>query len=280
MITLSTGSLYTYGTARVFELAAEAGYDGIEVLIDHRWDTRQVDYLRRVSRQYGLPIAALHNPFVHNVSGWPDDQLGRLEMTVAMAQELEVPVVVAHLPYRIYGVIGHVHGLGYRRFMFPLPLPWRRREPYYYALRDGWLAEKEAQSGVTIAIENMPVRRLGIVGFNGTWFNTPQQMTRFPHITMDTTHLGTWGLEPLVVYETLRQRIAHVHLANFDGREHRLPQDGRLDLGALLRRMAADGYRGAISIESTPEAMQAADEASCRAALKRALDFCRQHFVA
>ncbi len=49
MIALSTGSLYTYGTARVFELAAEAGYDGIEILTDHRWDSRQPAYLRRLS---------------------------------------------------------------------------------------------------------------------------------------------------------------------------------------------------------------------------------------
>ena len=38
---LSTGSLYTYGLDRVFALAAEVGFDGIEVLIDPRFDTRQ-----------------------------------------------------------------------------------------------------------------------------------------------------------------------------------------------------------------------------------------------
>ena len=43
-IALSTGSLYTYGIARVFELAAEAGFDAIEVLADQRWDSRQPDY--------------------------------------------------------------------------------------------------------------------------------------------------------------------------------------------------------------------------------------------
>ena len=40
-VTLSTGSLYTFGTARAFELAARAGYDGVEVIVEERWDTRQ-----------------------------------------------------------------------------------------------------------------------------------------------------------------------------------------------------------------------------------------------
>ena len=38
MIALSTGSLFTYGTARVARLAAAAGFDGLEIMIDDRWD--------------------------------------------------------------------------------------------------------------------------------------------------------------------------------------------------------------------------------------------------
>ncbi len=278
MIVLSTGSLYNYGLERVFGIAAATGFDGVEVLIDDRWDTRQPAYLRRLSSRYNLPIAALHNPFVSRVAGWPSEQLGRLERTVALAQALEVPVVVAHLPFRVYGLIAQVHGFGYRNLMLPLPIPWRRREPYYHALRDGRLQEMEAASGVTIAVENMPARRLWRWRASMTWFNTPREMTRFAHVTLDTTHLGTWGLEPVTVYEELKERIAHIHLANFDGREHRSPPDGHLKLDLLLQRMAQDGYQGAISVEGHPNAFEAEDEAKCRVALARALSFCRAHF--
>jgi hypothetical protein len=40
MIVLSTGSLYTRDISTVFELSAEAGYDGEEVVVDGRWDSR------------------------------------------------------------------------------------------------------------------------------------------------------------------------------------------------------------------------------------------------
>jgi len=276
MIALSTGSLYNYGTARVFELAAKAGFDGIEVLSDHRWDSRQPDYLRRLSADHGLPIAIVHNPFVANVPTWPSDQLGRLRRTVALAQELGAPTVVAHLPFRLYAITGQWHGRRTRRFALPVPLP--RRDPYYYFLRDGQVAELEAESGVAIAIENMPARRFLGMRVNGYWFNTPAELLRFPHLTLDTTHLGTWGMDPLAVYEQLRERVAHVHLSNFDGREHRSPPDGHLPLDELLHLMARSGYQGTITVETSPDALDAEDERKCLAALRRTLEFCREHF--
>nr|HID14842.1 sugar phosphate isomerase/epimerase [Anaerolineae bacterium] len=275
MIALSTGSLYNYGIARVFELAAEAGYDGIEVLVDHRWDSRQPAYLRRLSADYGLPIVAVHSPFVVEVSDWPADQLGRLQHTVALAQEIGASTVVTHLPFRLHAIVGHWHAYQPRRFVLPVPLP--RREPYYHFLCNG-LEDLETAAGVTIAVENMPLHRFLGLGINGYWFNSLAELDRFPHLTLDTTHLGTWGLDPLAVYRRLRERVAHVHLSNHDGREHRSPPDGRLPLGELLRRLARDGYQGAITVESGPDALDAGDEAQCLAALCRALEFCRSHF--
>lgn len=276
MIALSTGSLYNYGVARVFELAAEAGYDGVEVLVDHRWDSRQPAYLRRLSADYGLPIVAVHSPFAVEVPDWPDDQLGRLRHTVALAQKVGASMVVTHLPFRVYAVTGHWHAYRPRRFFLPVPLP--RREPYRHFLHNG-LAELEAETGVTIAVENMPLRRFLGLGINGYWFNSPAELSRFPHLTLDATHLGTWGLDPLAVYEQLRERVAHVHLSNYDGREHRSPPDGHLLLAKLLRRLARDGYQGAITVECHPDALDAGDEAGCLVALRRALEFCRRCYA-
>lgn len=278
MIIFSTGSLYNYGIERVFALAAESGYDGVEVLIDDRWDTRQPAYLHRLSAEYGLPIVALHSPFVTHVQDWPPDQLRRLERTVALAQELSVPLVVTHLPFRLYGITGYWHGQHPRRFV--LPIPWPRREPYYHFLQDGRLEEMEATSGTTIAVENMPAQHFLGRRIHVTWFNHPDKLARFPHLTLDTTHLGTWGLEPVEVYARLKAHVAHVHLSNFDGKEHRSPSDGRLRLAELIRHLAHDGYQGAISVEGCPQAFAAEDEQRCRAAIQRALAFCREHFIA
>jgi sugar phosphate isomerase/epimerase len=137
----------------------------------------------------------------------------------------------------------------------------------------------QSSSGVVVAVENMPALRLLRFRLNPYWFNRPRQLARFPHLTFDTAHLGSWGLNPVEVYEQLRERIAHVHLSNFDGRDHRSPPDGHLPLGEFLQHLSQDGYGGTISVESSPDALDAEDEEKCRAALKRALVFCRDHFV-
>jgi len=276
MIALSTGSLYSYGTARVFDLAARVGFDGIEIMVDHRWDTRQPDYLRALSSGHGLPIVVLHSPFLTlDTPGWPDDELGRLRRTTTLAQALGVPTVVTHLPFRFHALVGRWYAT--RRRSFKLPVPIHRREPYSRFLCNG-LASFETEMGITVAVENMPALRFLGRRVNSYAFNSVAEIARFPHLTLDTTHLGTWGLDPLAVYEQLRERIAHVHLSNFDGREHRSPPDGHLPLAELLRCLARDGYQGVITVETGPDALNADDEERCLAALRRALAFCREHF--
>jgi len=275
LIALSTGSLYTYGIHRVFELARETGFDGLEVLIDQRPDTFQSHYLRRLMQEQGLPILALHSPFLPAAS-WEKGELACVRRTVALAQETGAEVVIAHLPRRISHIL--VQLLWRKGHRAVLPVPWGGDREWLAFIQHG-LAHLEAVTGVTIAVENMPARRIGPFRLNGCWLNTPQQMGIIPHIALDTTHLGTWGYDPLAVYEQLKDRVAHVHLSNFSGKEHRLLDDGCLPLAHLLKRLSADGYGGLITFETNPNALQAEDEDQVRAHLWRSLRFCRQHLA-
>ena len=106
MILLSTGSLHTYGLNRAFELAAEAGYDGLEIIIDQRADTWQAHYLLRLSREVGLPIRAVHSPFLLGIPGWPVKEGERILRTVELAETLGAKTIVVHLPTRWpYGIL-------------------------------------------------------------------------------------------------------------------------------------------------------------------------------
>ncbi len=269
----STGSLWSYGLDRCFDLAARAGFDGVELMIDQRWDARQPAYLAGLVDRHGLPIRAVHSPF-SAAPGWPADNPGRIEHSLELAETLGAKVVVHHLPNRV----GRVWVQTESRF-FPFPTPGRNPEVTYRRwLEDGYAA-LQAETDVRLCIENMPAfQRFGRRWQLSTW-NTPEEIVRFPHITLDTTHLGTWGLEPVDVLSHLRGRVSHVHLSNFDGREHRRPEDGRLALDQFLRALEAEGYDGVVSLELHPDALDAgaADEvvlerlatslAWCRAAL-------------
>jgi sugar phosphate isomerase/epimerase len=272
-LALSTGSLYTYGLNRVFALAKEVGFDGIEVLVDSRWDTRQTDYLQRLRDEYDLPILSLHSPFVQHVAGWDYDQISRVKRTVALADRLGASTVVVHPPLRFHlGVMTTT--LANRRLLFPVPIPYARAYARYFT--DGSL--QALSNSITIAIENMPCKRLGSLRLR-LYRLSLDDLARLPHVVLDTTHLGTWGLDVLEVYERLKPNIAHVHLSNFNGKEHRLPWDGHLPLGELLSRLRRDGFSGIVVIESDPEPLEAGSEVKVRANLEATVAFCRRAWV-
>jgi len=273
---LSTGSLYNYSIDRVFALAAEAGFDGIEVLIDHRWDTRQADYLRHLMESHSLPIPALHSPFSRNCSGWGETEYGAIARTAELADELGAQVVVHHLPMRFGYAFLQAAG---RNLLLPNPFDSGRQ--YATWLSEGYAA-LQTSTDVLLCIENLPAvrflgRRVNPARWNAHSRATLDDITRFPHITLDTTHLGTWGLDPLEAYDRWGKRVKHVHLSNFDGSEHRRPEDGSLLLGALLSRMAADGYSYSISLELQPDALEAgAPDSRIVDLLRGSLFFCRK----
>ncbi len=248
----STGSLWSYGIERCFELAARAGFDGIELMVDQRWDTRQPDHLRRLSDQHRLPIVAVHSPFTPHVPGWPPDQPGRIQESVKLAQALSAKIVVHHLPFRL-GLTWVQIG----RKMLPLPAFGQDTRRSYHRWLERDYAALQAGASVTLCIENMPTKQILGRRWQFNHWNTPEEIIRFPALTMDTTHLGTWGLEPADVYPRLNGQVRHIHLSNFDGKEHRRPEAGRLHLDRFLALLARDSYQGVVSLEMQPDALDA-----------------------
>lgn len=250
-IVLSTGSLWTYSIERCFAFAAAAGFDGVEIMVDQRYESRQANFLRDLVQQHGLPIIAVHSPF-RQPPGWPADQPELIQMAVQLAEAVGAHIVVHHLP----DALGRLWvNMPTRSLGLPIP-GWRPHRRYRQWLETAYAA-LQAQTAVCLCIENMPAIHLFGRPWQTNHWNTPAAMQRFPHITLDTTHLGTWGLDPADVYPQFRGRIGHVHLSNYDGREHRHPENGRLQLARFLALLAADQYEGAVSLEIYPDQVDA-----------------------
>lgn len=270
----STGSLWTYGIDRCFDFAARAGFDGIELMVDQRHDTRQAGHLRSLTERTGQPVVAVHSPFSPATPGWPsfEDEPGRILATLRLGEELGASVLVHHLPEKTeYLPVA----LGGRRLRVPRPgagCNARYRE---------WLGREyphvQANTDMLLCIENMPARRVFGRKVNAQAWNTPEQIADFPHVTLDTTHLGTWGMEPADVYDRFGGKIRHVHLSNYDGREHRRPEAGRLHLDRLLARLGADGFPGTVSLELHPDTLDAGgDDDRVVGLLTESLRRCRE----
>ncbi len=250
----STGSLWTYSIERCFAFAAEAGFDGVELMVDSRYESRQPDYLQSLMKQYALPIVAVHSPF-RQVPGWPVDHPGLITHAAKLAEAVGAKVVIHHLPDRIGLLWVNTPGR-----TVPVPIPgWRPHQDYRDWLANGGYAALQAKTAVKLCIENMPAHTLFGRRWNINHWNTPAAMQRFPHITLDTTHVGTWELQPVEVWPRYNGRVAHIHLSNYNGKEHQHVENGRLRLDKFLAQVADSQYEGAISLEVFPGALDAGE---------------------
>ncbi len=266
----STGSLYTYSIARCFGFAAAAGFDGMELMLDERWDTLQTDYMHTLIRQHNLPVIAVHAP-LRPIPSWQEGVPAHIQRTVRIAEALGASVVVHHLPMRTgFGTLT----IKARRTIIPFPW-WRMHKTYIAWLEDGY-ARLQDTTAVQLCIENMPAKRMLGRNWNPSPWNTVAEIQRFSSLTMDTTHLGTWGLDPTEVYDQWNERVKHVHLSNYNGREHRRPEAGDLRLDRFVAHLAAAHYTGNISIEVSPDALDAGcDDSYMVDLLTTSLRFCR-----
>jgi sugar phosphate isomerase/epimerase len=250
-VVFSTGSLYPFGLERVYAWISEAGYDGVEIMLDERWDTHQEDYLRDLVERHGVPILALHPPLRRGAWGLgPEETLVRV---ARLASRMEVPVVVAHPPP-----------------------PGRPLERW----KAGPLREAREQ-GVVVAVENMPQSRsAGMFNVRRKSCYSPEHLASVGQVTLDTSHAGASRVDILRAHSVLAAQLRHIHLSDSNlevGRdEHRLPGKGRLPLKPFLAALGASGYPGAVSLELKPWPLGTPDPGPILERMRAALRFTRE----
>lgn len=250
-VVFSTGSLYPFGLERVYSWAAETGFDGVEIMMDERWDTHQADYLVGLAERYELPIRALHPPLGRGA--WDLDPEETLPRVVKLADRIGADVVVAH-------------------------------PPAGGSMLEGWTKNTLAgarESGVAVAVESMPRNRRRRLFFrwDEQYCYLPERLTGLGDLTLDTSHLAASGVDIMHAWEVLQGQLRHVHLSdsNMTGRdEHRVPGRGMLPLKEFLSALAGSDYPGVVSLELKPWPLGAPDVTEIRKRMREALEFTRE----
>lgn len=273
MFALSAGSVYPYPLRDAFRLAKDAGFDGVEILINRLQHTYQADYLNHLQAEYKIPILSIHSPFSGYIPGWETDEVERIKRSVAVAEIVHAHTVVIHPPLRFVRF-----GTSEMFADLLLHLPFGGQKKYHLWLKQE-LQSFQNNTSVTIAVENLPCMYFFGFPFNPHQLNDLIQLKVFNHLALDITHLGKCRINLLEAYEYLKERIAHVHLSNYNGREHTLLTDGQLPIREFLIRLKQDNYRGIIALEFNPQALGVGNKKRVYNNLLKSLSFCRKFFV-
>jgi sugar phosphate isomerase/epimerase len=244
-ILLSSACFFPH-TEQAFRSAAEHGYDGVELMVNHDRRSQTVETVQELSQTYGVPIRSVHVPCLvisQHVWGWNPEV--KLRRSVEMATSVGADVVVVHPPFR-----------------------WQREYAEVFpALVDEL---HEAEGGPAVTVENMySVDALGRT-VRPYLASDDDAFAGYRAITLDTSHAAADRRDVLELYDLWRGTLRHLHVSDSTGKrgdEHLPPGAGALPLDELADRTRRDGFGGHVVIEvglgRLPEATQEDTARAC-----------------
>lgn len=255
-VALSTASVYPHTCVDAFGMAAELGYDGVEVMVWTDPVSQDAAALARLSEHYGVPVLAVHAPTLLVAQRvWGPQPWPKIERACELAVRLGARTVVAHPPFR-----------------------WQRE--YASGFVEG--VERVADRYETIvAVENMypwRARQREMLAYLPSWDPIPQP---YRHVTLDLSHSATSGVCGLDQARLLGDRLSHLHLADGSGSgkdEHLVPGRGVQPCGEVLGLLAQREWRGIVVVEVNTR--RARNRAERETDLAESLAFARLHLAA
>jgi sugar phosphate isomerase/epimerase len=247
---LSTAAVFPEPPERAFALAAQLGYDGVELMVSLDRTSQDVDAIAELSRLHSVPVLAVHAPcLLITQHVWGSDPWRKLERTADAARRLGARIVVVHPP-------------------FAWQLQYARR--FSEGLADLTARYRGPGGGLLFAVENM--FPLGVGGrvvstYRPGWRVEDGAAALYDDVTLDVSHTAASASDVLAMQSAIGPALRHLHLGDGlaapDGRpgrdEHLSPGRGTQPCAQVLRGLPSD-YAGAVILEintrsaATPEA--------------------------
>jgi sugar phosphate isomerase/epimerase len=249
-----------------FALAREAGFEGVELVLGPEVIVRGAAYVRRLSREYSLPVLSVHPPILpypgHNKAA------GILPRLVSLAEQTDCTLAVLHPPKAT------------------------TTEASQWTQFVKALLRQRARGGVQVSVENAAIFRPSDTGY---LLHDVRRLRAFADLhnlplTFDTAHAGTLPYELLEAYAFVDGRVVNVHFSDVARRHglpkwkwvqtfwqnHQMPGQGALPLAEFMQALLQGGYAGILTVEVSPVALQAWTLSRIRQRLAQAVAAVRQ----
>jgi sugar phosphate isomerase/epimerase len=234
-ILFSTGCFYYLPIRDVFHLAAEAGFDGCDLVIDGRFN--KADYIDTVKSCLEiLPIDSVHAPFAM-INAWRTHKNGLMK-SVEIAKILGAQLVNFHPPS-----------------WFSLELSFLK---WFKNTED--FQREFGLDDVYLTLENMPRVGKKLMLAPYVLYNYHDLITfgmkKNLFFAFDTTHMATCGDDIIAAFLQYFNtgRLKNIHISdNQSFKSHLFLGRGELPIAKLLNTMTKLGYDGMITLELAPD---------------------------
>ena len=213
----SSGPLFARPLDWIFGVLAEAGFDGVELMVTQDPTTQDADRVASTAAQEGIGVPVVHGPFLLVTRRVFDtDPVAKARRSLELAAGIGADLMIVHPPYRWQR--------GFHRWL----VHDSDREAAVLATRVG------VENLYPVTVAGRPVR------FHR--YTDPDHLTPFRHVVLDTSHFGVAGVDIVAAYAKLRDRAAHLHVSDYrgGGRDSHAPLGhGLLPLAGFLHAVAA-----------------------------------------
>ncbi len=219
---LGSSTVYPEATTSAFEIAADLGYDGLELVVGIDPISTDIDYVAKLQDYHQVAICSIHAPcLIITQTVWGNDPWEKLRISANAAKRLGANVVVVHPPFA-----------------------WQRDYARDFPRRINELCD---ETGITFAVENMYPWRTpaGQVAAYAPSYDPTDQPYR--HLTLDISHAATSQVRATDYVDAWGDRLAHVHLTDGAGSakdEHLFPGEGTQNAWAVVDKLVARGFEG------------------------------------
>lgn len=254
-IGLSTSALFPHSLETCFDIAKNAGYEGLEIMVMGK-RTQDIERILELEKEYDLPILSVHAPTLLVTQFMWGNAGDKLHKTVELTEKIGAKTIVVHPPFA-----------------------WQRKysDTFFENIH-----ELEAKTGLTIAVENMfpwTVRGQQIKAYSKSWKDIKKNAD---HITFDFSHAALDHLDTVKEVEQVIPKLSHIHLCDgkngssnnekdklFD--EHLLPGDGNQPIKETFQLLNDRNWSGNVVVEV--KVPQSYDKEQKKAYVKEAFDY-------
>jgi len=248
MLLLSTSSLSGYGLHKIFLLAKEASYEGIDLFVDFAlYDTYNSSYLLSLIEMTGMPIRSITAP---------EKRLTKvqLEQILKLASSLDVERVNVHPPHRL------------------------EKEKDWFG--DYLKVLQKKYANVIISVINAPPKTwlFIIAEYGDARPETIKKMTEHTALSIANIDPNS-GVDLMKTFFLLGSTLEFVYLSDKkeDG-DLLFPGEGLMPLESLLIKLRDIGYSGMFSLHVNPESLEAGQDDKVIARLEEAKRYLRKYF--
>lgn len=230
-IILSTGSLFHLPLSDIFEIAHQAGFSGIELIVDINPDTKDSKKINRLIKEKNIKVKSVHAPMSHcAIFGETAETI--THNTVLLAKQINAKNIVFHPR------IGNNEN--YATFIIKQ-------------------INEHQDKKIQITLENLPLKEKKQSVSRD--FDPTYIANQYSPICLDTSHVATSRLNFKSTINTVINKIGHVHLADSTTKEddqgiiidEHLPiGTGKLPLGWFVSTLIKQGYSGLYCFELRP----------------------------